>query len=212
MSHQLKIEIHSYWHPGTGRGKGSQLDAVTHRGADGLPRLPGRTVKGLLRDAVYRWERFGGYGEPANPGICDQLFGPYRPLGDGDDDNANTGQTWPGLLRFSDARLPASDRAAIGQYEGAERAALIAGLYRSHFSTRIDHKSGTADEATLRGIELVVPLTLYADIDDVADARYRGLLADWPTKLSPALPLVRAVGALRSRGLGRATLTLEAVQ
>ena len=43
----LVIDIQSYWHPGTGRGSGFHLDAVTHTGADGLPLttvppLPGR--------------------------------------------------------------------------------------------------------------------------------------------------------------------------
>lgn len=207
MNHRLCINIQGYWHPGTGRGKGSQLDAVTHRGADGLPRLPGRTLRGLVRDAVHRWEHFGGYGEVLDPPVCDQLFGPYAPAEGDAEDQADMGQTWPGLLRFSDAQLPAADRRAITGHP--ERAALIAGLYRSHFSTRIEHKTGTADENTLRGIELVVPLTLYADIDLVATARYRDLETRWPGLLDAALPLVRAVGAHRSRGLGRATLTLE---
>jgi hypothetical protein len=178
------------------------LDAVTHRGADGLPRLPGRTVRGLVRDAVNRWEKFGGYGPASEPRICDQLFGPYGRRTEDGEDAADSGQTWPGLLRFSDAQLPAVDRQAI-------TGPLIAGLYRSHFSTRIEHATGTADENTLRGIELVVPLTLYAEIDLVATARYRDLESRWPDMLRAALPLVRAVGAHRSRGLGRATLTLE---
>jgi len=207
MSYRLRIDIHDYWHPGTGRGKGRILERLTHRGAVGVPRLPGRTVRGLLRDAVHRWERFGGYPEVGEPCVCDQLFGPYGQPDENAEDAANSGRTWPGLLRFSDARLPATDSAAI---LGADhRDALIAGLYRSHFSTRIEHTTGTADENTLRGIELVVPLTLYADIDLVGTARYRTLESRWPDLLQAALPLVRAVGAHRSRGLGRATLTLE---
>jgi hypothetical protein len=207
MSQRLRIDMMGYWHPGTGRGQGSHLDAITHRGGDGLPRLPGRTVRGIVRDAVNRWETFGGYGAAGAVRICDQLFGPYAEPEQGVADAASTGQTWPGLLRFSDAQLPAVDRQAIAA-DGLH-AALIAGLYRSHFSTRIEHESGTADENTLRGIELVVPLTLYADIGLVATARYRQLESRWPSLLRAALPLVRAVGAHRSRGLGRATLTLE---
>jgi CRISPR/Cas system CMR subunit Cmr4 (Cas7 group RAMP superfamily) len=99
MSYRLKIEIRSYWHPGTGRGQGSHLDATTHRNARGLPSLPGRTVKGLVRDAVCRWEAFGSFGDSdsVRPTITERLFGPAGMDG---------AQNWPGLLRFSDGALP----------------------------------------------------------------------------------------------------------
>ena len=51
-SAKLIIDIQSYWHPGTGQGLGSHLDAVTHRGADKLPALPGKTVNGRLREVM----------------------------------------------------------------------------------------------------------------------------------------------------------------
>lgn len=197
MNHRLKIEIRSYWHPGTGRGQGSHLDATTHRDARKLPCLPGRTVKGLVRDAVNRWEAFGGFPE-SEPSIAGQLFGPYGQEG---------ASTWPGLLRFSDAALPREEADYLAAHHG-----LIEGLYRSHFSTAIEHESGTAQEKSLRGIELVVPLTLYADIGLVEGARHRGLEANWPDRLKEALILVRAVGAHRSRGLGRAVLSLEGIK
>lgn len=189
---QLKIEIQSYWHPGTGRGQGSYLDASTHRNAHNLPSLPGRTVKGLVRDAVYRWEQFGGY---ATPTVTDNLFGPYGATG---------GTTRPGLLRFSDAQLPAVEMAALVNNDK-----LVAGLYREHFSTTIDHATGTAQQQALRGIELVIPLTLYAQIDLISNAAQRHLETTWPSLVKQALPLIQAVGAHRSRGLGRAILTLE---
>ncbi len=197
MSCRLRIEIVSYWHPGTGRGQGSYLDATTHRNARGLPALPGRTVKGLLRNAVHRWEVFGGYPDvPADAAsVADQLFGPYGREG---------AKTWPGLLRFSDAALPKDEAAYLSEHRD-----LAQGLYRSHFSTGIEHETGTAREKTLRGIEMVVPLTLYAQVHIVLGARYADLASRWPELVKMALPLVQGVGARRSRGLGRAVLTLE---
>jgi hypothetical protein len=194
----LTVDLRGYWHPGTGRGQGTRLDAVTHRDVHGLPVLPGRTVKGLLRDAVTRWEGFGGYyGEGEVPAVpyADQLFGPHT-AGE---------MTWPGLLRFSDATLPAAEADYL-----AAHPELLDGLYRDHFGTAIDHATGTAREKTLRGMELVVPLTLHAHIAVVPTAPHQGLLDRWPDLLMAALPLVRAVGARRTRGLGRAVLTLEA--
>lgn len=206
----LVIDIKSYWHPGTGRGLGTQLDAVTHRSSRGLPELPGRTVKGLLRDAVNRYRLFGGYNGVASTysvAVVDQLFGPYGEEGT---------ETWPGLLRVADATLPAEEADYLTEdrnralLEG--RYPLSAGLYRSHFSTRIDHETGTAAEKTLRGIELVVPLKLRAQITTVPTARYSELEDRWPELLRQALSLVRSVGAHRSRGLGRAVLNLEEVK
>jgi hypothetical protein len=192
----LVFDIRSCWHPGTGRGGGTRLDAVTHRDRSRLPALPGRTVKGLVRDAVYRWECFGGY-YPANErpevSCTEQLFGPH---GEG-------AETWPGLLRFSSATLPEE----VAEYLAATPE-LAAGLYRSHFSTAIERESGTALKNSLRGIEVVVPLTLYAKVVTLPGARHRDLEQDWPRLLRAALPLLRAVGAHRSRGLGRARVTL----
>lgn len=196
MSRTLKIEILSYWHPGTGRGQGGHLDAVTHRNGRGLPCLPGRTVKGLLRDAVHRWESFGGYSSvgQAKPTFTEQLFGPFGTEGV---------KTWPGLLRFSDANLTEAETAHL-----TNQPKLLEELYRDHSTTAIDHDSGTAKERHLRGIELVVPLTLHAKVDLVPGAACRDLETRWHELLASALPMVRAVGAHRSRGLGRAIVTL----
>lgn len=192
----LTVDIKGYWHPGTGRGQGTQLDATTHRGGDGLPALPGRTVKGLVRDAVRRWERWGGYGDGTaeGAGVAEQLFGPRH---DGD-------ETWPGLLRFSDATLPPAEASYLEAHPD-----LLSGLYREHFATAIEPESGTARPRSLRGIEVVVPLTLQAEVEVVSSARHDGLYDRWPDILREALPLVRAVGAHRSRGLGRAVLTVQ---
>lgn len=196
MNRTLKIEILSYWHPGTGRGQGRHLDAITHRNESGLPCLPGRTVKGLLRDAVHRWESFGGYGigDSDYPSLTEQLFGPYGTEGV---------KTWPGLLRFSDATLTESEAAYL-----AGNSQLLKGLYRNHYATAIDHKTGTAEKNSLRGIELVVPLTLHAKVDLVSSAACSEMETCWPELLAPALHMIRAVGAHRSRGLGRAIVTM----
>jgi len=207
-SAKLIIDIQSYWHPGTGQGLGSHLDAVTHRGADKLPALPGKTVKGLLRDAVNRWEKFGGYADKAfatvtsKPSLAERLFGPPPEIEESEQKFEEVHQQWTGLLRFSDARLNDSDR----QYLKGHKE-LMAGLYRRHFSTAIEHESGTALVKSLRGIEIIVPLTLYADIECLNGNDE--LAGHWTEILRDALPLVRAVGAHRSRGLGRAVLALQ---
>jgi len=188
--HVLRIDIHSYWHPGTGRGSGFHLDAVTHEDAGGLPCLPGRTLKGLLRDALLRAETWGWPDVPADSTV--RLFGPLGREGM---------ETDFGLLWVSDATLPASVAGYLAS--GAGRP-LVPGLYREHFSTAIEHETGVAEHRSLRGMRVVVPLELEAEIGTVRETHD---LPDWRQRLTAVLPLVSAVGAHRHRGFGRAVLS-----
>lgn len=183
----LSIDILSYWHPGTGRGSGFHLDAVTHEGADGLPRLPGRTLKGLLRDALWRAEQWG-WNEVPSGSTC-LLFGPR---------GEEREETYPGALRVSDAALPTELAAYLSSADGV---ALVPGLYREHFSTSIDSATGVAQSHGLRGMRVVVPLELEARISEVAGVE---AAADWRQRLQAVFPLITAVGSYRSRGFGRA--------
>lgn len=189
-THILRIDIRSYWHPGTGRGSGFHLDAVTHEDAGGIPCLPGRTLKGLLRDAVFRAEAWGWAEVPAGSTV--RLFGP---MGQGGV------ETDFGLLRISDATLAAPVAAYLASENGR---ALARGLYREHFSTAIEHESGVAQERSLRGMRVVIPLELVAEIGTVRPTRD---MPDWLQPLTAALPLITAVGAHRHRGFGRAVLS-----
>lgn len=191
MSHQLKIDIQSYWHPGTGSGRGSDVDAVTHRDRDGLPLLPGKTLKGILRDAVSRWEQFTKTNNA--PSLAEQLFGA----------GADADEKWSGSVRVSDAVLADDIR-----YYLLEDKNLVTGLYRSIHATAIEHDTGTAVNKSLRGIEVVVPLTLYATLDEAPNAPHK--VTNWQKTIEQSLGLIQAIGAHRTRGLGRAVVTLEA--
>lgn len=195
---RLILDIRSFWHPGTGRGAGTALDTVTHRDSAGLPVLPGRTLKGLLRDAVARAAMLGWY-DGADPSHL--LFG-WRP--------SEPGETCPadlparGALRVSDAALPQE----IAAYLMATPK-LLPGLYRTHFCTAVDYATGTAKEKSLRGEEMIVPLELVAQMTEVPGAKPP---TEWPDTLGLALPLLRGLGTQRNRGLGRVVAKLEVMQ
>ena len=191
MSYQLKIDIQSYWHPGTGSGRGSDVDAVTHRDRDGLPLLPGKTLKGILRDAVSRWEQFTKTSN--TPSLAEQLFGA----------SADADEKWSGSVRVSDAVLAEDIR-----YYLLKDKNLVTGLYRSIHATAIEHDTGTAVNKSLRGIEVVVPVTLYATLDEAPNAPHK--VTNWQKTIEQSLGLIQAIGAHRTRGLGRAVVTLEA--
>ncbi len=199
----LVIAIQTYWHPGTGRGSGFYLDATTHTGADGLPRLPGRTLKGLLRDAVYRAERWGW--PEVSAGTTRALFGSRTTLDDtaassAGDENLST----PGRLRVADATLPAEVTTYLSVPVHQH---LIAGLYREHFSTAINDQ-GVAVSRSLRGMQVVVPVTLEAEVSELPaiHTATEHEIGNWQDLLAGVFPLINAVGAYRNRGFGRAHL------
>lgn len=195
-TYRIKIDLRGYWHPGGGRGQGMVLDATCHRDADGLPVLPGRHLKGLLRDAL---ERAQAWDWDQHDGLAAHLFGD-RPE-DTSDRTPN-----PGCLRVGDARLPEDIANHLTTKDGQ---ALRTGLFRSLYATAVSHHTGTAEDRSLRGIEVVVPVPLFADISPIPGQEPP---IDWEARLKAVLPLIDSVGAHRNRGLGRAVLTLEKVQ
>ena len=187
-SRSLEIELIDYWHVGNGRGRGSHLDSVVDRESNGLPYIPGRMLKGLLRQAVYCLESW----KHVPHGSTDTLFGGR--------DQPNDGEIF-----VSNARL----RKDIADYliQG-EQDKIRHQLFTEYFSTAIDHESGSAKDKSLRGMELVVPCRLYCDVSLRTDHFRQGM-----ELIKIALPLIRSVGAHRSRGLGRCEIRfLEGAQ
>lgn len=196
MNHlDLKLELKGYWHAGGGRGAGSVYDAVVYRSAEGLPLLAGRHLKGLLRDALWRAENWNWEG--FQQGITSTLFG-GRPEESGDTPPK------PGLLRVGDATLPDDVAKWLCSKEGQ---ALRPGLFRGIYSTAVEHDTGMAKDHTLRGIEVTVPLTLNARIEPIGSGEK--LPGGWQRLIEKVLPLIEAVGAHRSRGLGRVIIRVD---
>lgn len=180
----LEIRLLDTWHVGTGQGRGSHLDAIVARDVDGLPYVPGRMLRGLLRDAVDALEQWGH----VSAGTARRIFG----------SESQDASSASGCIGVSDALLPEAERELLGH---PQQGALRAGLFLSSYQTAIELASGTADAGSLRGVELVVPLTLHAQIELTGQAASTA----WDT-LTQALPLVRAIGAMKTRGHGRAAL------
>lgn len=183
----LKVEMLGYWQAGTGRGAGAHVDNLTHTDANGLPEIPGRTLKGLLRDAV---RQAGQFGWLEQEDLHRLLFGVR---------GEEAGASKPGCLRIGSARLPEEER----QWLAGPGRDCVPELFRDLHSTAIDPISGTARAQSLRGTQVALPVVLYADIDTLGEPP-----ANWLEQLRLCLPLIRAVGSGKTRGLGRAQLTL----
>ena len=195
----IEVAILETWHVGTGRGEGQHLDAVVERDIDGLPYLPGRTLRGLIRDAADVLERW----KHALPITVEQVFGGKTARTDAPGPSVSA----TGLLSVSNAQLPEVERVFLAR---TENAAFRQQLFLSSFQTALDPTTGAVKSQSLRGIELVVPVTLRATLE-VRAADKAQAQAAWEV-LTRALPLVRAVGAHKTRGHGRAHLSLLALE
>jgi hypothetical protein len=181
----LRLTMFSPWHMGSGIGEGAYLDAVPVKTPAGLPYIPGRSLKGLLREAVQSAEEFGRL----EAGTTLTLFGSR-------DDTLSRYETTPGLLRFGSATLVEVDEAWA-----RENGEKVVGLYLPLASTRID-ADGIAHDHTLHKIEAALPVLLSAEVSSDAES------ADWVKSLRLALPLVRRIGSHRHRGLGRVQISI----
>lgn len=175
---RYKIEFFSYWHCGSGQTAGADVDELVVRGdASGLPFVPGRTLKGLLREAVANILLLRGGEE----GSVEELFG---------------SESRQGRLYFTNASLSDALRRSLRSTPDIDPEML----YRSLSSTAIDEERGVAKEHTLRRIETAIPCTLYGEIAGIGSADEEALLEE-------ALKYVKRLGLGRSRGYGRCELS-----
>lgn len=214
QDYTLKIELFGPWRSGTGRGRGAHVDAEALRDSLGLPMLPGKQLKGLIRHALETGAALGGGWGFA---LADQLcgFGDASSLDargregvtreDDGQRNVSRFETTQGALAISSARLAPHLRAyfaALLSHEGTKTRAHreASALFYAQRQTKIDER-GLVEPGTLRTIEVCVPLTLYAHVQGALSAEQR-------RDLEQSLKLIRAVGSNTTRGLGRAQLTL----
>jgi hypothetical protein len=196
MSWQIAIHFQQYWHAGSGRGSGFVADSLVLK-KDGLPIFPGKTLRGLLRDAVVKAEAWGFYQDLAEKDLADRLFGQR--------DVKNL--RYFSLLRVGNAELSKGLQEKL-----LKQKQVIANLYQNIYQTAINLDRGVAEEKSLRGMEVTVPLTLYATVEQRPSAELT-VIADATVEeiFTRALPLIRALGSNRSRGLGRASLTFSKI-
>lgn len=192
---QICFSFLSPWHMGSGFGEGAHLDALPVKSAAGLPYLPGRSIKGLFREAVLLAEECG----QAPAGSTSRLFGSR-------DDELSRYDSTPGILCFTSATMGNDMELWAAETAGNEQAnaKAVQQLFAPLASTCID-ADGLAHDKTLRKVEVAVPVELTAYVDCPADA------ADSSEILRTAARLIRTAGSHRHRGLGRVSVALAEV-
>ena len=210
----LTVDLLGFWHAGGGLGGDFGADAVVRKEQD-LPILPGRHLLGLITHKLEFLRRLPS--SPVDEVTCVYLRGQGV---DGFDDDlapdvvapgppATRFESVPGALMVDTARMEHAWLRHVSALHGAGRAAFTAPFYRRFGTTRL--KDGVADDHTLRHVEVTVPLTLTANIA-IDGARVGTAPPDeaiLKASVEQALGLVQHVGRHRTRGLGRARLSVQ---
>ena len=180
MKITYKVKFFTDWHCGSGLAAGADVDALVVKDNDGIPYIPGKTIKGLVRQALEEILAFRGKDMGKKIYECFGFF------------NGNRDSMKRGNAFFKNAELPEKDKEAI------VRENLTPYLFRSVSSTAIDHE-GVAVPNSLRRIEVTVPCTLEGEILDIDS----GIVED----VRDALSFIKRVGLDRNRGLGRCSFS-----
>ena len=207
---KLVFDIQSFWLCGTGQGALASANQTAIRTPEGLPFIPGKTVKGVIKHALREWQQLiHGDSAPGDRALVDGALGESICLSEqlfgGQPDQGSP--PIRGALRIASATL---DQEEIRFLTREANQGLIRNLYQMVSSTAIDPGTVSAKNHSLRTREVVVPLKLQADVTWVHDADFRTQLPDnWREVWSDSLALVNSIGAGKTRGLGRCRVTLE---
>ena len=173
------ITFYAQWHCGSGTAAGADLDALVIKDKNEMPFIPGKTLKGLIREAVENLIQLEGKTDTLQAEV-EEAFGK-----EGD-------QT--GCLHFSNATMKEQEYQAIVSHKAQQY------LFNKVTTTSIG-KDGVAKDHSLRSMETVVPCELQAEISDVP--------TELRDPIVRAFGLIKRMGLKRNRGLGRCEIKVK---
>lgn len=188
----LRIDFISTWHVGSGLGGGHLSDAILARDHDGLPVLPGRAVKGALREGAWRLAL-------CRPDLtaAEIYFWGGRSLG--------TDSNQPGRLAVSAAELPSELRRELRFHPVLEREAFVRDMTCLQAQTALTQRR-TVVAHSLRVLECGIPgMRFEAMLRVAAPDVDSGWLQAYFRAVCAA---TKSVGAHRARGLGACRIRL----
>lgn len=178
MKIKYTIQLHSYWHCGSGLAAGADVDLLVIKDADGLPYIPGKTIKGLVREAVDEFLSLCSIEEW--PEGYQETFGYFD-----DKDDKRKSDSFFGNAGLNESEATEIKKNGLQKY-----------LFTSIASTAIN-KDGVAKEHSLRKMQVTLPCVLEGTIENVPEAMHETIVK--------AFGMIKNLGAGRNRGLGRCT-------
>jgi CRISPR/Cas system CSM-associated protein Csm3 (group 7 of RAMP superfamily) len=197
----LKVTMLSEWLVAGGFDRSSGADHIQVRDLEGFPYIPGRTLRGLLREACRAAVECGA--DPALGHLFISLFGPEvsSTSSGGAEALSREREASSGSLAVTDALLPQEVVSAVKAVgDRRERQSLLRDFCSLVRRTAVG-ENGVAKEHTLRATEVSIPGLVFLAQVRVPDSQSLQLLAF-------AAGLVRRLGASRYRGLGRCQMEI----
>lgn len=196
LNYTLLFQIKSDWFIGSGKEAGAYADALCLKNNSGLPYIPGKSCKGLLKDAF----KLAAHNNWFEPQLVKLLFG----------EEGEHGNHSQGLLQISSAGLSDAESQFIIDKQASKH------LFRVLQSTAIDSKTGSAKTLSLRSVEVAIPMDLRASLSlninhpnySQANSQFN-LDTHFQTYLQQVLTLIHEFGGKRHRGFGQVTVSIE---
>lgn len=146
MDIKYKVCFHTDWHCGSGLSAGADIDVLTIKDKDGLPFVPGKTIKGLVKEAVEDLLHLRK--QDSQSELFDRVFGKEA--------------VTAGCTFWSNAELSEMEKKSLLANNAAGY------LYRSLSNTAIG-EDGIAVQHSLRRIQVTVPCVLEGTIMNLPD-------------------------------------------
>lgn len=181
------ITFVDYWHIGSGLSGGTDVDQLVLKDSHKLPIIPGKTIKGLIREAAFFLAD------------CDQTRVSKQWINNamGESSDESVGIVPSGRLFFSDATVSK-------QFEVELNTAYVPYLYHKVASTKIDKNTGVSSKGSLRKVEVTLPIRLHASILNIEDA-------DVAT-IENCMQMIKRMGMSRNRGFGRCIWEIKSME
>lgn len=189
-----QIQFHDYWNTASGLSGGARADILTLKDKHGFPFVPGRTLKGLFREAAEVLLQSG----LTTMQTVDKLFG-EREAKETEPETEKQRKRDHGVAFFSNATF---DLHTVKLLQGSN---MIEQLFDVVAATAIDPENGIADSHTLRRAEVALPCRLYASIYLEIEGTN---IQEYIKQISYCMQYVKRLGHRRSRGLGRCTISI----
>lgn len=200
-----KITFFSEWHCGSGLTSGSDLDSLVIKDKDKFPFIPGKTLKGLLKEAAEEIIKLQGK-EPVNEPFITDFFGFFDDEKQGKSEVHTKGKAF-----FTDATISPELKSKVTKElteffyrDMASTSIGDNGIAKEHLLRKMETTIPTPmapmefrknKEHSLRKMETTIPCELLANIYGVDKKYYEDL--------TKCLQWIKRLGQNRNRGLGR---------
>ncbi len=196
MRSKLTVTFISDWQISSGIGDGSLADSMLVRNGQGLPYIPGRALKGALREGAWILSKSGRKDLQM---AVDVFFGTRN-----DANNREVNES--GITYVRSAQLPASLTELFPDDRGVKEA-LISDLTCNRIQTALE--DGQVKNGSLRSSECGIPGLFFESEIEIDTARLK-VSEEWITHyLTSVCAAVKSIGANRSRGLGNCVFMLN---